>query len=65
MRKLNIKQANHGDIVAVNIDKNIVGYIESEFNKWVQTVQNPSDISLGGKLFKMYLVNNTNNQEEI
>ena len=61
MRKLNIEQANHSDIVAVNIDKNIVGYIESEFEKWVQTVQNPSDVELGGKLFKMYLVNNINN----
>lgn len=61
MRKLNIEQANHSDIVAVNIDKNIVGHIESEFNKWVQTVQNPSDVELGGKLFKMYLVNNINN----
>ena len=61
MRKLNIEQANHSDIVAVNIDKNLVGYIESEFNKWIQTVQNPSDVELGGKLFKMYLVNNINN----
>lgn len=61
MRKLNLEQINHSDIVAVNIDKNIVGYIESEFEKWVQTVQNPSDVELGGKLFKMYLVNNINN----
>lgn len=61
MKKLNLEQINHGDIVAVNIDKNIVGYIELEFEKWIQTVQNPSDISLGGKLFKMYLVNNINN----
>ena len=61
MRKLNLEQINHGDIVAVNIDKNLVGYIESEFEKWVQTVQNPSDVELGGKLFKMYLVNNINN----
>ena len=36
MRKLNLEQINHGDIVAVNIDKNIVGYIELVFNKWVQ-----------------------------
>ena len=61
MRKLNLEQANHGDIVAVNIDKNIVGYIELEFDKWVQTVQNPSNIALGGRLFKNYLVNNINN----
>lgn len=61
MRKLNIEQANHSNIVAVNIDKNIVGYIESKFNKWVQTVQNPSDVELGGKLFKFFLIDSIHN----
>lgn len=60
MKKLNLEQANHSDIVAVNIDKNIVGYIELAFDKWVQTVQNPSDVELGGKLFKNYLIHNIN-----
>ena len=43
MRKLNIEQANHSDIVAVNIDKNLVGYIESEFEN-------------GYKLYKIHLM---------
>ena len=31
-------------------------YIKLAYNQWKETVQTPSDIELGGKLFKNFLI---------